>query len=684
MINRRLKDFFMNRSEHKDILTLLKTEELSIIERFLSTNDQEYKELLAPELMELTLQNIDPETGIFQRLFETESNKLSEMEKGIVYIKEDYRSHFIHSVYTYLMGFFLLQEDLLGKDFLDCVNLDYFDGHYDQRPVYDRFITSKKNEWKEFQRRWALTAFFHDLTYLSEINLKIMQAEGKRLVNIERPYSIEISDLQAFLTNHAATQIKSQLKMSFTPDYLFHNDVLEIIACRMVNRIGDFSKKDIYQSLIEWVTGGLKDGRFDHGVVGAVSLLHRLYSLIHSFYFDRMKKDLPHRYKLSINRNIIRFTDAMTAAALHNVKYFKQGIFKEELGVKITNHRLPLAFLLIISDELQTWQREMEPPTGYKELKRLRVREKGGLDKTDFEDYFLTLYKDYSLKETREDAFVFYIPFWDDDDESKAVKREYFVYDCNRLSKIIENIVEQLKDGTLSDEKENEIESLISNFIKILGDKKKITFRKKNFFALERVLNGSDDKKLDDNIKKRNALNLQKEMWEKFKKENITMEQFIGAVFGFESFLKKQCSISDNNKKVGAIEKLNKEILPNFILLKKGQDKLSPHVKPYHFHDIEVPLALMGDTKNDQCKLLLHYPGKEVYALESALKKRIEKKLCREKRKDMTLKYPDAPVTGLNTIINNHYIPRMEKYLYGILNGEFGIREIQGEENGGE
>lgn len=116
-------------------------------------------------------------------------------------------------------------------------------------------------------------------------------------------------------------------------------------------------------------------------------------------------------------------------------------------------------------------------------------------------------------------------------------------------------------------------------------------------------------------------------------------------------------------------------------MLKKGQDILSPYLRPYHFYDIVGDKRKPSNQEN-YCTLLLHYPGEDVDEIETVIKERIVKKLCEGEEKEMMLKYPDAPETHLNRIINEIYIPKIEEYIYDIQRGKYIVIEINGGKNG--
>jgi hypothetical protein len=516
MIRRKLKDFFMDRRENGFILELLHSEELTLIERFLSAAESDRKQYLAAELMERTLYRIDPRSRVFLRLFEVESEKLASMEKGAPYIREEYRGHYIHSVYNYLMGFFLFQEGLLEEEYLNCLNLDYFDGHYRERPVYDEYVVSRSDEGKEFQRRWALTAFFHDMAYLSQVNLQVMEDEGKRLTHLDsNPYSLAITDLQSFLTIPMMSKIKAKVKMSFAPVYLFSEDSLEILAYRMVNRLDRFSRNLIYQSLKERIITTLKQGRFDHGLMGAVFLLQEFYSLIHSFFVDDEKSDIPHMQKFSINRNIIRFTDAMAAVSLHHIAKFKSGIFQDQLKLKIRNHKMPLLFLLILCDELQAWDRDLSPPGEHTRMAAVRVTRNKKPDKNMFTGHYKELYREYAVLEQKEKELTFIVPSWkgdDDEDNDDPGEKIFFIFKKKEFLHWSKKIpFYKLEKGELKS---------INYF--------KIRFTRKSLYYIDRWVNAHSEDPYERKIAGKISRQLGKDAWESFKKEHKTLGLLIG------------------------------------------------------------------------------------------------------------------------------------------------------------
>jgi hypothetical protein len=396
--------------------------------------------------------------------------------------------------------------------------------------------------------------------------------------------------------------------------------------------------------------------------MGAVFLLQQFYSSIYSFFIDGQKSEIPHMQKFSINRNIIRFTDAMTAVSLHNIKHFKTGIFKEELRLKIRNHKLPLLFLLILCDELQAWDRDLSPPEEQTRLSISRFTRDKKPDKNVFIEHYKTLYREYASAKKEDKELEFYVPFWEDDEDDDSEYKRF----------------------------------LIANFSESPPYALKIKFTRKSPYALKRWLSDDSKNPEEQKIDKKVAGQMEKDAWKSFKRQNITLGKFIEMVFGLKKFLSNfsLCSRENynNNITVRGMETLTGDILPPLTLLKKGQDILSPFLRPYHFYDIhsgkKPPSKQMGapgtaaGKKENHCTLLLHYPGKEVDDFEGVIKERISKKLYGGEEKEMALKYADAPETSLNRVINETYIPGIEEYIYGIQMEKFIVVELIGGKNG--
>ena len=189
MIDNKLRKFFYPNEENEFILKHFEIDELNAIRNFLTYKDPELKDKYCKELMIKTIQKISPDFCIFEELLEEEINNFINMEKGVIYLKQDYRSHFIHSSYVYLLGFYLLQNRYLTPQFLQTGNISYYDRTFRNKPIFSRKpATANLDEALEFKNRWALAAFFHDVAYLSELNMTIMDNQAKKILNQEKVY----------------------------------------------------------------------------------------------------------------------------------------------------------------------------------------------------------------------------------------------------------------------------------------------------------------------------------------------------------------------------------------------------------------------------------------------------------------------------------------------------------------
>lgn len=650
MIARRLKDFFW-RNIHdivdSTVLELLESDELTLIGQFLSARDEDTRKDFADRLMMRTLHNIDPSFPVFWRLFEQALHKLGAMEEGVAYVKESYRSHYTHSTNVYLLGLYLLQEKLLGRRYLDHLNLNYFDTHAEAHWASRPYTRSGPEEKKEFQKRWALAAFFHDLAYPSEINLKVMQAEGERVVGTKRPYSLTIPNLDSLLTSFVMPEIKKSAQPASAPSYLFCEDLLETLSHRMVNRIGPYSANLIYKSMKEEITKGFKEGFFEHGLMGAIFLLQDFFSILYTCYCDEpkvRKYGLSPWEKHNIAMNITRFTDAMTAISLHNIKKFEAGVFNPGNKIKINNTKMPLTFLLILCDELQVWDREIEPWDGKSPFITIRDQKDKTLNKSMFIDHYTRLYEDFLNCTANEEEMELIIPFGELDEKKKESERTF--------KELITE--ETITYKIYKVEKNSSIEKAYT-----------IKFKTIPLYYLQPFLKGITPGTPEYKFREKLIVEMQKEALETFKLKHKTIGTLLQLTIDLKSFLNlHRLQLTER------ADSVKDKILPHITALKKSQEKLFPHFRPYHTHDLcpvkseETDLQIPENID----MLGLNYPGEEALNIHRVIAECLEEDKDEVVKKDqMYITFFRPIITALNKRITNEIIPRIEEYVYGIL-----------------
>jgi len=227
-------------------------------------------------------------------------------------VKKYYRDHCAHQLRVAILGDFLLDlESNVG-------------------PVGDLLKEKLGFSSEEMRTAWWFAGLLHD----TGIPLaKLSTAVNWSLLNeILRCYSFLDIEASPMHINLAGSDLGNQEYLSILADDTPRRwrRVLE----KGLGTAGDsagtvlfnagYSQKDEYHP---------EDLRVDHGVVGAVNLLRTLGPP------DRLRKALPEDRPL---------LEAAKAMAVHN--------FKKELG-NIAFEESPLAFLLVLTDELQEWSR---------------------------------------------------------------------------------------------------------------------------------------------------------------------------------------------------------------------------------------------------------------------------------------------------------------------------------------
>ncbi|MCD4650202.1 MAG: hypothetical protein K8S56_00215 [Candidatus Cloacimonetes bacterium] len=586
MINSKLARYYSTEAP-SFIHNLFSAREKRLINSFLKVNDFNTQLNASKKLIYTTFDGCFGENSIFTDLIEEDITNLIQMEKGINYIHELYRGHFIHSVYVYLLGFYLLQDEILGNKFRKNLNIAYYDNQKMDKVVnvYNSYVT--KNEIKEFKVRWALTTFFHDTDYTSELNYKIMGKNAQSITGVENLYLLSIKDLDNLLHIPEASVLRNELRRTTIPDYIFQSNALRILARRMTRRFGVFSEENIYNSFISEIKSSLENGIWDHGLLGAIYKLRKFYKELgqtiqnNSNLKSSKSKIMNIGSSTDITKQITRFTDASLAIALHNIKHYKTGIFRLKQA-KIENTKLPLAFLLILCDELQTWDRQTYPNAGARGNDGRHYFNSSGtinisaIKKDLYSRFVRTYYEFYKLENvsSTNKTLEVLIPFKYNEKNERTYCHEPDKYD------------EKLKGYT-------------------------ITFKYINYESTIHLRN-TNKRLVDKHDKKKKIID---GAWKLFSKNNPTWTNFLEICSLFRHycfyFLDKKIGVS---KKMKFFREHLSERLEHFW---EGHEKIIL-IQPYSYYD-------MSDSKLDKHTYLkLNYSGEEVSSIEDLLKKTLK------------------------------------------------------------
>lgn len=258
---------------------------------------------------------------------------LSEYEENGSGLLMKHRDHYSHSVYVFILGLAIYESN---KIYRDTYNEEYG-------------IKDEKEAACHFLQYWGLASLFHDIGYPFELPFEqvasYFEVVGDK--REDRPF-IAYHGLNAF------TKLNKQTQRRLGEAYQLGTDKMlsstdELFAYALYQKLGEryyFSEKEMLDYLTSKPTEPNRFGHYmDHAYFSATVLFKKL--------FEEVKLDFEKSWSIS------NCVDSLTAIILHNSLYkFSVAFYKNpdaNIRLKVENH--PLAFLLMLCDELQCWDR---------------------------------------------------------------------------------------------------------------------------------------------------------------------------------------------------------------------------------------------------------------------------------------------------------------------------------------
>lgn len=252
---------------------------------------------------------------------------LSEFENNSSAVLMKHRDHYSHSVYVFILGLAI----------------------YETNKIYRNAYMTKyelKNEQEaahHFLKYWGLASLFHDIGYPFELPFEqvcsYFEVNGKK--REEMPYiSYNAMDEYTVLR-----ETDKEVLKDIYGDCQF-SDTNELFAYEIANKLGQVYHKEeaaIYEILKTKSTHPNKYNYFmDHAFFSSTILLQELLNVL--------EKENP------LTQSHI---DAVIAILLHNslYKFSITNIKSEKVNIPFQMHLDPLAYLLMLCDELQCWDR---------------------------------------------------------------------------------------------------------------------------------------------------------------------------------------------------------------------------------------------------------------------------------------------------------------------------------------
>lgn len=242
-------------------------------------------------------------------------------EENAAVLVDKQRDHYVHSVNVFLLGLAIYSQN---KKFRNIIENDF-----NNTPIKYRIYNT---DVEMFLFEWGIASLCHDIGYPMEIT----NNQIKKFINLVSfdeyktdnaiPY-IGFNRFDVINSLHSSKEIKP----------------LDLLSSNIHNRIGT----DLFitrEKLYSFLENMQKSGFVDHGFYSAIILLKWYGYLIEDLYDKKEKFNHP-------------IVNSAGAILLHN--YYKNVLMKEpfSLGNLICENH-PTAYLLILCDELQEWNRE--------------------------------------------------------------------------------------------------------------------------------------------------------------------------------------------------------------------------------------------------------------------------------------------------------------------------------------
>lgn len=314
-----------------------------------------YKAFLHQAIIEF-LENETKETAfaVYESFFDSyritlagESNPFIDLldvlrsyEENAATLIDKQRDHYIHSVNVFLLGLSIYTQNKNYRNAFDTAVMDKLE-----------YPFSYETKHEEFFYRWGLASLFHDVGYPVEIIGK----QISKFINFATivDSNIRINPHLEFDNFEVLNSIAEVIpKREFIKSYYekFDSSVyvdllkpIDLLAHKLYISL-HVNLKDIKSALDSFVGIMAKSGFIDHGFYSAIIVLKWYGFLIQSCNYK------PEYFFYPV-------LDSASAILLHN--YYKNVIMKPPFnkgGLIPQDH--PIAYLLILCDELQEWNRE--------------------------------------------------------------------------------------------------------------------------------------------------------------------------------------------------------------------------------------------------------------------------------------------------------------------------------------
>lgn len=356
--------------------------------------------------MEIFFGNYGKSKKMVELLSEFESNGSSLLMK--------HRDHYSHSVYVFTLGLAIYETNTnFRKAFKRFYHFDTSDRSRKQDHAAANF----------FLEYWGITSLFHDIGYPFELPFEQVLS----YFEVDKQERGRDSVYIAYRDVNKLTRIPDKAKAFFATKKMYgrhFENTNELFAYDIVQKLGEtygLTESYMIDVLTQKPLSPDSFGYFmDHAWFSASRLFQELIKP------DDSKKGISSsdNSKFSVGRFTKEHVDALTAIILHNSLYkFKIAYYKDNAMPNLEMDLHPLAYLLMLCDELQCWDRTAYGRNSRSELHPMSAQ------------------FDFSSNEIK----ATYIYDEEEDDKIKAYDKQYRLYEEAKKEAIENNDKDALK-----------------------------------------------------------------------------------------------------------------------------------------------------------------------------------------------------------------------------------------------
>ena len=303
-------------------------------------------------------------------------NMMKDYEDNTGKLIEKQRDHFIHSVNVFVLGLAIYSQNVNYREI--------FEEYIEDSPYEKYYRIDGEVSREEFFYRWGIASLFHDIGYPVEIISKQLAKfvnDGSQ--SISSKYKVNTAvNFKNFNELNTIVKVDPNFSKVYRQDYpetnfidlykptdiMAHQIFTDLYVEDGVRAINEYDKLSgdlnrLISHLDNFIDYMAENKFVDHGFFSSIFVLNSYAALMQKYYSDQKIEKYAYFFYPVAN--------SATSILLHN--YYRGTLQNEpfELG-KLNPHQNPIAFMLILCDELQEWNRR---PIGVKDMKKNHVND---------------------------------------------------------------------------------------------------------------------------------------------------------------------------------------------------------------------------------------------------------------------------------------------------------------------